>query len=250
MSANSSLALYLSAPQPCSYLDQQLSSSLFLDPQAAIDMPTYSRLLQHGFRRSGSLVYRPRCADCAQCQSVRIPVADFVQRRRHRRTLAANAQVQVISGNARFQDEHYRLYQRYTRTRHTGGSMAESSEQEYLAFLTADWCDTLFVEFREAGKLLGVAVTDQAGDGLSAVYTFFDPELASRSLGTFSVLAQLQLARQLGLPYLYLGYWIRDSAKMRYKADYRPIEIFRNERWHRYEQGQPIEAPETQAFQP
>ncbi|RMG34244.1 MAG: arginyltransferase [Gammaproteobacteria bacterium] len=238
------LPLYLSAPQPCSYLAGEYSQSLFIDPEMPMTVALYSQLVRQGFRRSGGMVYRPHCLQCRQCLSARIPVADFQPRRRHRRTLRANRALRLVPTEARFREEHFRLYQRYTASRHAGGSMADSEPSEYQDFLITDWCDTHFLEFREDHRLLGVAVTDQLRDGLSAVYTFFDPDLPSRSLGTWGILAQLDLCRQLQLPYLYLGYWVRDCAKMRYKADFRPLELFSQNRWCRFEQGEQIRLPE------
>ena len=167
-----------------------------------------------------------------------------MERRRHRRILRTNSKTKLVPCNARFQQEHYDLYRRYTANRHSGGSMAESSPQEYLDFLTSEWSQTLFLEMREQDRLLGVAVTDQVDDGLSAVYTFFDPDLERRSLGTFAVLSQLSLARQFGLPYLYLGYWVRDCGKMAYKADYRPMQLYSHEQWREFGPGESADVAE------
>jgi arginine-tRNA-protein transferase len=232
------LPLYLSPPHACSYLPERLSSTLFVDPDAMMDMASYSELLHYGFRRSGSLVYAPRCEHCRQCVSVRVPVRDFSPRRIHRRILRRNHAVTMEERPAEFDPEMYALYQRYTRARHEDGEMANATPEDYLSFLTADWSATRFLAFRLAGRLVAVAVTDQAEDGLSAVYTFFDPELASRSLGTTAILEQIGLARRLGLPYLYLGYWIRDSRKMAYKIGFRPIELWRDGRWQRLAVGE------------
>lgn len=233
--ANRRLALYLSAPHVCSYLPDRQSSTLFADPEQTLDMTTYSELLHYGFRRSGRMVYTPRCEDCSQCVSVRVPVDDFSPRRAQRRVLQANTDIEMRAHPARFNPKHYALYQRYTAARHEDGDMANASPEEYLGFLHADWCETRFFEFHLAGQLVAVAVTDMPADGLSAVYTFFEPALASRSLGTLAILRQISHARSLGQPYLYLGYWIRDSRKMAYKTDFRPIELWREGRWERLE---------------
>lgn len=225
------LPLYLSAPQPCSYLAEHQSSTLFADPEGPMDMATYSELLTFGFRRSGRMVYAPRCDFCSQCVSVRVPVRDFSPRRNQRRIIRSNLDVTLNIQPAEFSDEHYALYRRYTRQRHTDGEMARATEHEYMAFLASSWSDTRFVELRIKDQLLGVAVTDVASDGLSAVYTFFDPELAKRSPGTLAVLRQIDLAAHMHLPYLYLGYWIADSPKMSYKLGFRPIELWRGGRW-------------------
>lgn len=228
------LPLYLSAPHPCSYLPDQQSSTLFTDPEQPMDMPTYTQLLHHGFRRSGRMVYAPRCEDCSQCLSVRIPVDDFVPRRIHRRILQANRDIEIREADAEFEPRHYALYRRYTAARHQDGDMSGASPADYLGFLRAEWCETRFLEFLCGGRLVAVAVTDMPLDGLSAVYTFFDPDLPERSLGTYAILSQIARTRALGLPYLYLGYWIRDSRKMAYKAHFRPLELWHEAGWRRF----------------
>lgn len=237
------LPLYLSAPHPCSYLPGRLSTTLFCDPQQPMDMATYSELLHFGFRRSGTLVYAPRCEECSQCVPVRVPVDEFAPRRAHRRVLNANQDIELREQPARFNPGHYALYKRYTAVRHGDGEMAGASASAYLEFLRADWCETRFFEFHLEGRLVAVAATDLARDGLSAVYTFFDPDLAGRSLGTFAILRQIALCRDLGLPYLYLGYWIHDSRKMAYKADFRPIELWRIGHWQRFAHGRALPRP-------
>ena len=231
--ANRQLPLYLSAPHACSYLPDRRSSTLFADPDQPMDMASYSELLQYGFRRSGRLVYAPRCEECRQCVSVRVRAAEFRPRRSQRRVLQANADIEMRVGPARFEQHHYELYRRYTAVRHEDGEMATASADAYLGFLRADWCDTRFLEFLLDGRLVAVAATDLPADGLSAVYTFFDPDLSSRSLGTYAILRQIAHARSLGLPYLYLGYWIRESRKMAYKINFRPIELCIGGRWQR-----------------
>lgn len=234
------LPLYLSPPHPCSYLADRRSQTLFADPDGPMDVATYQELLHRGFRRSGRIVYAPRCEGCRQCVSARVPVAAFSPRRIHRRILRRNADLSRVAVAPAFVPEHFALYRRYTAARHGEGSMADASPSDYLGFLRADWCDTLFVELRGPRGLLAVAVTDVLGDGLSSVYTFFDPDLDARSLGTFAILSQIDLARERSLPYLYLGYWIRDCRKMAYKADFRPIELWWQDRWQRFDAGEPL----------
>jgi len=231
--ASRHLPLYLSPPHVCSYLPDRQSSTLFADPEGPMDMATYSELLHHGFRRSGRLVYAPRCETCSQCVSARIPVADFEPRRGQRRVHRRNADIETREHPARFNPQHYALYKRYTAARHGDGEMAEASPDDYLRFLRADWCDTVFFEYLLEDRLVAVAATDLPADGLSAVYTFFDPDLSARSLGQLAILRQIDHARRLGLRYLYLGYWIEDSPKMAYKTNYRPIELRRGGRWER-----------------
>lgn len=237
---NRQIPLYLSAPHACSYLRDRLSNTLFADPDQAMDMHTYSELIRYGFRRSGRLVYAPRCEGCGQCVSLRVPVAEFAARRIHRRTARANSDIVVRPAPARSDPAHYALYRKYTASRHADGEMASASPAQYLDFLRADWSDTEFLELRLGDRLAAVAVTDRVADGLSAVYTFFDPGLADRSLGTLAILRQIDRARTLGLPFLYLGYWIRDSHKMAYKAAFRPCELWLNGRWQRVGVGEPL----------
>lgn len=239
-SATRTLPLYLSAPHACSYLPDRLSSTLFTDPEQAMQLQVYDELLRYGFRRSGRMVYAPRCEHCRQCVSVRIPVDEFEPRRNQRRVAQANGDIQTVQVPAAFDDEHYALYQAYTAARHEDGEMASASPAEYLGFLRADWCETRFLEFRLAGRLVGCAVTDLPGTALSAVYTYFDPALASRSLGTLAILEQVAWARRLGVPHLYLGYWIRDSRKMAYKARFRPLEAWLEGRWQRFAPGEAL----------
>ncbi len=236
-SSGRQLALYLSAPHKCSYLPERQSNTLFVDPEAGMDMASYGEMLRFGFRRSGRIVYSPRCEFCSQCVSVRVPVTAFTPRRNQRRIAQRNADIAIREHPPAFDPGHFRLYQRYTRARHDDGDMADASPEEYLSFLSAPWCDTLFLEFWLEQNLVGVAVTDVTEDGLSAVYTFFDPDLSARSLGTLAILRQIELARTLGLDHLYLGYWIRDSRKMAYKINFRPIELWRAGGWKRLAPG-------------
>lgn len=238
--AERQLLLYQSPPHPCGYVNGRVASSVFIDPDALMDSPSYGALLQQGFRRSGRHVYRPQCPDCQACTPARIPVAAFRPRRRHRRVLAGNRDVVVRQRAASYDDSHFALYKAYMAARHPDGEMATGGPDEYRDFLLGQWSDTLFLEFREAGRLLAVAVTDQVPDGLSAVYTFFDPGLPERSLGVLAILTQWRLARELGLSHLYLGYWIGDCVKMRYKGDYRPLQLLQDGRWRTFGAADPL----------
>ncbi len=227
------LLLYQTPTHPCGYFDDRPAVSRFVDPRVHMDPRLYGQLMELGFRRSGEQVYRPACPGCSACRSARIPVAAFQPNRSQRRTLRANAGVTATARPAGFIPEHYELYLRYVRGRHAGGGMDEDDPAKFLGFLTASWSDTRFLELREDGRLLAVAVTDVTPAGLSAVYTFFDPDLAGRSLGTLAILSQLRWARELGLPYLYLGYWIAGHPKMDYKRRFRPLEIYDSGDWGR-----------------
>ncbi|WP_295446048.1 arginyltransferase [uncultured Thiodictyon sp.] len=232
------LALYLTAEHSCSYLDGRRARTLFVDPLVSIDAGTYQSLVDQGFRRSGAHVYRPACRGCARCVPVRIPVSVFRPNRSQRRNWRVNApQLRVVEAPAAFDPGHFDLYQRYLAHRHPAGTMAEdASAESYRRFLVDPWGgETRFLELHLADRLVGVAVTDWLPHGLSAVYTFFDPAFGARGLGTFAVLAQLVTARRLGLPYVYLGYWIEESGKMAYKSSFKPLEAWDGRCWSRLE---------------
>ena len=241
-----SLAFYASPPHDCGYLPERSAVTLFADPKAAMDPTIYSALAEQGFRRSGSHVYRPHCPQCQACIAARLPVADFTPNRTQRRTFnpaAAEPPLSTHSIGAEFRAEHFALYQKYIATRHAGGGMDDSNPERYLEFLTCDWAQTEFVEFRQRQRLVAVAVTDVLSHGLSSVYTFFDPELANLSLGRYALLWQIAETRRRGLPWLFLGYWIGHCQKMAYKQEYRPIELLLDGHWHRFDKGQTLPTP-------
>ncbi len=227
------LRLYQTPPHPCGYYDDRAAVSRFVDPQAPLSPSVYGELMTLGFRRSGEQVFRPTCPECNACLASRIPVDAFRPNRSQRRLQRANAHLRQVLRPAGFIPEHYRLYLRYVRARHPGGGMDEDDPARFLGFLLSSWCDTRYLELREDGRLLAVAVTDVTPVGLSAVYTFYDPDLPRRGLGTFAILAQLAWCRRLGLPHLYLGYWIEGHPKMDYKRRFRPLEIYRGGCWQR-----------------
>lgn len=232
--------LYISAPTPCNYLEDRSSTMIFMDPEAEVSMPLYSRLVQNGFRRSGGFVYAPRCGQCGQCVPVRIPVAEFRPNRNQRRVHRRLDQLEIRERAAGFSEEHFRLYEDYLAGRHAGGGMDNPTPEQYISFLTADWADSRFVEFRHQGLLVAVAVVDYLLDGLSAVYTFFDPRYGSWSPGKMAILWQIQEALRLQKDFLYLGYWIRDCEKMSYKTEYLPIQTFRNNHWQQHDTFPPV----------
>ncbi|MBB1073483.1 arginyltransferase [Rhodoferax sp. 4810] len=242
---NHALQLYLTDDHPCSYLDQQRARTLFVDPLAEINTERAQWLQEIGFRRSGSHFYRPSCRphQCQQCRAVRLPVAQFQPNRSQRRAAKRNQDLRCIQRSPQFDAEHYALYSRYVLTRHSDGDMADDvSTDAYERFLLTAWGgDTWLLELREGERLVAVAVTDVLSDGLSAVYTFFDPAESSRALGTAAILAQITEAQQLGVTHLYLGYWIANSRKMAYKQQYRPLEIWDGAQWRRFEGGQAID---------
>lgn len=229
----STLKLFATQPHPCSYLEDQEATTLFVDPEAPVDITLYSQLSQLGFRRSGSHLYRPQCSSCQACISCRIPVTLFNPNRSQRRCWQRNQDLAISLTDNIHTRKHYALYANYISRRHQDGDMYPPSIAQYEAFLTREWGVTRYLEFHVGEQLLGVAVCDQLEDGLSAVYTFYDPDQERRSLGVFAILAQIEIARNQGLNYLYLGYWIKQCEKMRYKIQYRPLELLINRRWMR-----------------
>ena len=225
------LNFFASAPEPCSYLEDRKSVSAFANPHMDMDMKTYNDLIRHGFRRSGGYIYRPHCPSCQECTSVRIPVRKQRYSRSEQRVIRRNSDLKISLSPNRYRDEHFDLYRRYINSRHNDGSMANPGKADYHRFLICDWTDTLFFEYRLNRILIAVAVCDLMDTGLSAVYTFFDPDHSDRSPGHFSILNQIHETRQRDLDYLYLGYWIRNCAKMSYKRRYQPLEAFLNDQW-------------------
>lgn len=226
-----SLRLFLTDAHPCSYLAGHTARNLVADPLAVCDT-LYSALVLHGFRRSGEHVYRPHCQGCHACQSLRIPVQRFEPSRSQRRTAERNRDLQVALVEPVLREEHFRLFARYLALRHPDGGMDDATPESYLGFIRSNWSRTFLAEFREpAGRLLAVAVIDALGDGLSAVYTYYEPEADARALGTQAILWQIGEARRRALPHVYLGYWIAGCRKMNYKTRFRPCEVFVNGDW-------------------
>lgn len=225
------LLFYVTPPERCAYLPGRESVNVFADPRARMTTALYGRLIDKGFRRSGSHLYRPQCPGCNECIPTRIPVDRFTPDRSQRRTRRINGDLRANALMQGYRADHFALYRRYQRGRHAGGEMDNPTPQSYLDFLSCPWADTLFVEFRRAGALMGVAVCDRVVQGLSAVYTFFDPNEERRGLGTYAVLWQIEEARRRGLTYVYLGYWIADNTKMNYKTRFRPLEGLIDGRW-------------------
>ena len=225
------LLLFATPAHDCSYLPGNDATTLFVDPEFPKDSGVYTLLSRNGFRRSGEHVYRPNCRDCRACVPVRLPVEKFSPRRSQRRAVRDNRDLRVLPRQGEFCEEHFLLYSRYLGARHAYGGMDNPTRKQYREFLLSSWADTLLYEFRLAGHLVAVAVTDHLTDGLSAVYTFFDPDFSRRGIGTYSILWQIEEARQLGFEWLYLGYWIADSPKMLYKKEFQPQEHLIDGRW-------------------
>lgn len=225
------ISLYITNSHSCSYLPEKQAKTLFVDPNKRLNGQQYSELASSGFRRSGHYIYQPHCENCQACISVRVVVDKFVATRHYKRILRYNQDIQVKKVAPQFTEEYFSLYERYIATRHADGDMYPATKEQYKNFLVdvPDYCT--FYEFRAAGRLLAVAVIDCLEDSLSAVYTFFEPSEQRRSLGNYVILWQIQKCKALRLPYLALGYWIKDCRKMSYKLAFRPLELYVNQRW-------------------
>jgi arginine-tRNA-protein transferase len=227
----STIRLFATHPHACSYLQEQDATTVFVDPNAKIDGLLYQQLSELGFRRSGGHVYRPQCEQCQACVPARIPVSGFKLNRSQRRCWKRNQDLTVRIVENLDSSEHFRLYERYISERHGDGDMFPATRSQFDSFLTREWGITRFLELRLGPKLAAVVVCDEMDNALSAVYTYYDPDLQRRSLGTYGILLQIEMARSKQLDYLYLGYWIKACPKMSYKSQFRPLELMLNRRW-------------------
>ena len=228
------LQYYITPPHDCSYLENKSARMVFLDPIQRIDVVTLSELSRVGFRRSGDFVYRPECHLCRQCLSCRVPVAEFKMSSAQKKAWKRNQDLTVkIISTKQATQTHYQLYERYILERHADGDMFPPSYDQFEKFLINSCTDSFFLELWKDDRLISVSTCDQLDDGVSAVYTFFDPDENKRSLGVFAVLKQIEYVQSQNLDYVYLGYWVPHSNKMNYKSQYAPFELLLDGQWRR-----------------
>lgn len=225
--------LFRTAPHDCSYLEGRRAATLFVDPDVQVTASINSQLSERGFRRSGSHIYKPDCHGCQSCVSSRVLVDDFQLKRQHRKIVNRNSDLVARETDSLDRDETYSLYSDYIHQRHADGDMYPPSPEQYESFIAVRPEGTRFFEFYLQDRLLAVSVLDQLQHGLSAVYTFYDASESRRSLGNYVILWQIEKARALNLPYLYLGYWVKDCPKMSYKIKFRPLEMYVQGKWIR-----------------
>ncbi|HUW50615.1 MAG TPA: arginyltransferase [Sulfuricella sp.] len=235
---------YLSSAYPCSYLPGRMARSLVATPNELVDSAIYDELIHLGFRRSGAYNYRPQCSQCEACVPVRLAVGEFEKNRVQRRAWKTHSWLRAVPRELAYDAGHHRLYLRYQAARHAGGGMDQDDREQYERFLLQSHVTTNLIEFREGDTLRMVSLIDKVSDGLSSVYTFYDPDLPRASFGTYNILWQAALCCELGLPYLYLGYWIEQSRKMAYKINYQPLEGLIEGRWQRLPPKSELTKPE------
>ncbi|HAW46967.1 arginyltransferase [Roseovarius sp. A46] len=226
---------YVTAPQPCPYLPGRMERKLFTALQGEGAQRLNDGLSKQGFRRSQNVLYRPSCADCAACLSARIDVADFSPSRTQRRVARRNAGLERQVASPWATEEQYALFRRYLESRHASGGMADMDTFEFAAMIEETPIRTRVVEYLdpETGALVATSLTDILDDGVSMVYSFFEPDLPKASLGTYLILDHVEIAREIGLPYVYLGYWVPGSDKMGYKAAFAGLDVYAGGRWQR-----------------
>ncbi|MEJ6640417.1 MAG: arginyltransferase [Octadecabacter sp.] len=233
---------YVTAPQPCPYLSGRMERKLFTALQGDGAEKLNNALSKQGFRRSQNVLYRPSCADCSACLSARIRVADFAPSKSQKRVAKKNRNLMRTASSPWATESQYALFRDYLDSRHATGGMADMDLFEFAAMVEETPIRTRLIEYREDQPaaiadpyhgLRAVCLTDVLDDGLSMVYSFFAPDLMKNSLGTFLILDHVQIARELDLPYVYLGYWVPGSDKMGYKANFKGVEIFRDGAWER-----------------
>ncbi|CUH83646.1 arginyltransferase [Thalassovita mediterranea] len=228
---------YVTAPQPCPYLADRMERKLFTALQGDTAIALNDSLSKQGFRRSQNVLYRPSCTDCAACLSARINVEQFTPNKSQRRTLRRNEGLVRRTTSAWATEEQFDLFRRYLDSRHSDGGMADMDVFEFAAMVEETPIRTRVIEYadRETGNLVAVCLTDLLEDGTSMVYSFYDPHRRSDSLGTYVILDHIDIAREAGLPHVYLGYWVPGSVKMGYKSNFSGLEVFRGGAWEAFQ---------------
>jgi len=228
---NNPIKLFETVSDACPYLEGETSVSVIIDPEEDVKPALFSLVSQSGFRRSGNMLYTPKCPNCQACISVRIPSQLFTPSRSQKRVWKKNTDLTVTIEDVTFKQEHFDLYLRYQRHRHPDSTMCDSDPEKYTSFMESNYSNSKFVCFHLNNELIGISVIDQFDGGISAVYTFFEPEQSGRSLGTYAILYLLRLARMREIPYVYLGYWVDKSPKMDYKRKFKPLQGYSNRLW-------------------
>ena len=223
---------YVTAPQPCPYLEGRMERKLFTALQGDMATRLNDSLSKQGFRRSQNVLYRPSCAECSACMSARINVSKFTPSRSQRRVEKRAAHLDRRATSPWATEEQYALFREYLDGRHATGGMADMDMFEFAAMVEETPIRSRLIEYSDADALHAVCLTDILDDGLSMVYSFFDPELEKLSLGTYVILDHIKIAKELGLPYVYLGYWVPGSPKMGYKAKFEGLEVYRDGVWN------------------
>lgn len=233
--AHNPVRLFETVIDDCPYLEGQKSASILVDPDHQIDKTLFSMLSRSGFRRSGEMLYSPKCPNCKACVSVRIPSTKFKLSRSQKRVWRKNTDLKASIEEVRFEQEHFDMYYRYQEKRHPDSSMFDQDIDKYSSFIESSYSHSQFLCFRLDGKLIGISVLDQFDGGVSAVYTFFEPQYSDRSLGTYAILYTLKVAKMHKIPYVYLGYWVDGSQKMDYKRNFKPLEGYIDRQWQELE---------------
>ena len=224
---------YVTAPQPCPYLEGRMERKLFTALQGENAQKLNDSLSQQGFRRSQNVLYRPSCAECSACLSARIDVSAFTATKSQKRVLRRNKHIERRATSPWATEDQYDLFRTYLDTRHADGGMADMDVFEFAAMIEETPIRSRVVEYTAEDALIGVCLTDVFGDGVSMVYSFYSPEHVRNSLGTYLILDHIQIARDAGLPYVYLGYWVPGSQKMGYKANFSGLEVFNGGAWQK-----------------
>lgn len=225
------IKLFETVTDQCPYLEHELSASILIDPDKPVKPALFSLLSKSGFRRSGSMLYSPKCPTCKACISVRVPSKEYQSTRSQKRVWRKNTDLTVTIEDVKFKQQHFELYLKYQQHRHPESTMCDDAPEKYISFLQSNFSNSKLVCFHDGTQVIGISAIDQFDGGISAVYTFFDPDQSHRSLGTFAIMYLLKLARLREIPHVYLGYWVDKSDKMDYKRKFKPLEGYQNRQW-------------------